>query len=270
MDIMTFWVSEHVAHKVTPHTHDFYQLIYSKTTGGSITIGTTKYAARPHFVYLAKPGTKHSIENHAELYILELKFIAEGAASAELCTLPDAFDISDLPFAREMLELTIREGLIQQLHYHDAANAALRLFFVSCLRKFSKWTRRESDTYAHSSVLDTPGKEQARSDVQILNLKYYIANHLHEKITLDDLAGQVSFNRTFFIKRFQQLFEMPPIKYVNFMRIARSKQLLIQTSLPITVIAAKTGFGSLHYFSRSFHALEGMSPQQFRKIYGKG
>jgi len=269
MDVMAFWVSEHVAHKVTAHTHDFYQLIYCKTGGGRITIDQQEYAARPGHVYLAKPGILHAIENDQQMYLLELKFIAEGAASAELKILPDHFDISELPLAQELLFSVIREGLLQASHYSDAANAALKIFLIHSLRKHALQPIETTHSHLHSNILDIQGHANAHSDVRILNLKYYIANHLQEKITLDELAQEVNFNKTFFVKKFQQLFEMPPMKYVNFMRISRAKQLLLQTSLPITTIASRTGFQSLHYFSRSFRSSEGVSPQEFRKTFGK-
>lgn len=259
MDIMAFWVSEHIAHKVEAHTHDFYQLIFCKTAGGFITVGNKQYVAQASHAYLAKPGVLHGIENNGNMYILELKFIAEGTSAAALHDLPDNWDISEMPFAQELLCATVSEGLSRDLYCNDAVNAALKLFLIHSIRKAanSQPIRR---SYSHSAVLDMQEYENTHNDVRILNLKYYIANHLHENITLADLANEVNFNKNFFVKRFQLLFDMTPMKYVNFMRICRAKQLLTQTALPISIIAEKTGFSSPHYFSRSFRASEDMPP----------
>lgn len=270
MDVVVFWVSEHIAHMVQAHTHEFFQLIYCKKQGGHITVGTSRYAARTDHVYLVRPGVLHAIENKEQMYIVEFKFLAEGTSAAALRILPEQFDISDIPLAREMLFSALREGLERELHYNEAVNSAFKLFLIHTIRKFAGGQLSKQQEYEHSAVLDTADHTVANGDVRILNLKYYISNRLHEKITLSELAAEVNFNKTFFVKRFKILFDMPPMKYVNYMRISRAKQLLIQTSLSVSAIAQKTGFSSPHYFSRSFRALEGQSPQQFREKHRKG
>lgn len=267
MEVMVFWVSQHIAHAVGAHTHDFYQLIYCQTGGGRITIGNNCYSAQADHVYLAPPGVNHAIENEEQMYIMEIKFLAEGRAVPVLRTLPAHYHIADIPFAREMLSLIIQEGLNQAPYYHDSANAALKLFLIQSVRKYTGAGITDARLeYSQTAILGEAAHGKAGSDTRILNLKYYISDRLCEEITLEELAAEVNFSKAFFVKRFQQLFDMTPMKYVNFMRISRAKQLLLQTELSVSTIAARTGFHSLHYFSRSFRASEGVSPQQFRAI----
>ena len=60
------------------------------------------------------------------------------------------------------------------------------------------------------------------------------------------------------------LWGIPPMKYVNGIRIERAKELLAKTDKSITVIAEETGFSSIHYFSRYFKEKEHMTPQAYR------
>ena len=125
------------------------------------------------------------------------------------------------------------------------------------IREFMNEVVYRSHKFSRENFLDRKGRHRVYGIIRLIDSN------------LDELAQEVNFNKTFFVKKFQQLFEMPPMKYVNFMRISRAKQLLLQTSLPITTIASRTGFQILHYFSRSFRSSEGVSPQEFRKTFGK-
>lgn len=264
LDVLAFWFSDHIAHDVVIHTHDFHQLIYCKKGGGYITVGNERLKALTGHVYLSKPGVLHAIEMHEDMHLLEIKFIAEESITA---ILPDHFDISVIPAAQSMLLTAGSEGIKGEVHYDEAANCAFKLFLIHCIRHFTHGTRNKP--YSHSSVLDIPEYAKENNDMKILNLKYYISDRLNEEISLSELADEVSFNKTYFVKRFKILFGMSPMKYVNSMRISRAKQLLLQTSLPISEISLKTGFKSPHYFSRSFRSSESMSPQEFREKHKK-
>ena len=48
-------------------------------------------------------------------------------------------------------------------------------------------------------------------------------------------------------------------------RIRRASALLRESTLPITEIALRCGFGDSNYFSRAFRKASGMTPSQFRK-----
>ena len=261
MNVLAFWFSDHIAHDVGLHTHDFHQLIYCKRGGGYVTVGNTRHKALSGHVYLSKQGSLHSIESAPDMHLLEIKFFADEHILAQL---PSEFDLSELPFARDMLLTSGEEGIKGAFHSDEAANSAFRLFLIHTLRHFSP-DRTNSRPYAHSAILESPENERASRDIKILNLRYYIEDRLGSEITLTDLAGEVNFSKAYFIKRFNLLFDMPPMRFVNLRRVARAKQLIEQTELSLSDIAQKCGFGSLHYFSRIFKSFEGISPNEYRK-----
>ena len=263
MNVLAFWFSDHIAHDVVLHTHDFHQLIYCKSGGGYITLGNKRHKALSGHVYFSKQGELHAIEGSPEMQLLEIKFFAEPSAVAGI---PNEFDLSVIPFAREMLITSGAEGIRGETHSEEAANCAFKLFLIHSLRHFSP-SHPDSKDYVHSAILDTPENAKENSDIKILNLRYYIEDRLGNEITLTELANEVNFSKTYFIKRFNLLFDMPPMKYVNLRRIERAKQLISQTELSLSDIAQKCGFRSPHYFSRTFRSFEGISPQEYRKFH---
>ncbi|MNW17971.1 HTH-type transcriptional activator Btr [compost metagenome] len=59
------------------------------------------------------------------------------------------------------------------------------------------------------------------------------------------------------------------MEYVNRERINRSKELMFRESdIKMHEIAQRVGFDSPSYFSSVFRRIEGLSPEQFKKIHG--
>lgn len=106
--------------------------------------------------------------------------------------------------------------------------------------------------------------EDGNDDTLILNLKNYIDNHLHENLTLDALAEQAHFSKTYFVYRFKSLYGVTPIKYINHLRYQRATALLMNTDFSISEISARVGFRTPHYFSTFFKNYSGVSPTIFR------
>ncbi len=63
---------------------------------------------------------------------------------------------------------------------------------------------------------------------------------------------------------FRRSYGISPLRYVAELRMVRIKNLLRDTDLPVSVVADKTGFDNLGYFSRMFKKHAGMSPREYR------
>jgi AraC-like DNA-binding protein len=92
----------------------------------------------------------------------------------------------------------------------------------------------------------------------------YIAEHLAEPITLDGLAEVAQLSRSRFTSIFRAMTGESPLHYVQIQRIAEARRLLADPELSIKQIAARCGFGDPFHFSKTFRALDGLTPSQFR------
>lgn len=263
MDLHIFFVSDHITARVTPHSHEFFQMIFCQSGHGSITVRDTKYTARPGFVYLAGPGVLHAVETAGDLTLLETKFSAYGAFEKLVSGLPDVFYIGDDPSALELLRQTIQEGFHKREQYSRAADAFYLLFWVRVARKLGPpWEPKPVES--NHAYLDALGERKPDMDTLMIQLRDYIEANLTQPITLDMLASRVHFNKTYFVKRFKELWGFSPMKYVSNLRLQQAERLLLTTELPLSQIAQQCGFSSLHYFSRKFSESYGISPQAYR------
>lgn len=98
---------------------------------------------------------------------------------------------------------------------------------------------------------------------------------LLERLDRDLLSGVVQpleayyrelrISRGYFFELFRAATGLSPVQYINRFRINRAKEDLRFTALSVTEIAEKHGFSSVHYFSKLFSQLAGVSPREFRE-----
>lgn len=92
----------------------------------------------------------------------------------------------------------------------------------------------------------------------------YLQQQFTQPITRKDLADAVGVSENYLSQIFHQDLGISPWEALNRLRIEESKVKLITTSSSITQIATQVGFNDSAYFSRVFHKLVGMSPQEYR------
>lgn len=67
-------------------------------------------------------------------------------------------------------------------------------------------------------------------------------------------------------KLFKQLTGMPPSEYVQSIRHREARRLLRESDLSIEMVGAHVGYADIHYFSRIFRRLEGITATEYRKL----
>lgn len=98
----------------------------------------------------------------------------------------------------------------------------------------------------------------------IFKANAYIKQHLSDKLTLEQMAGKVYVSKSYFCRVIKDEMGCTFTKYVNNLRIEKSKSLLRNTSMSLAEIAYAVGFGDQSYFTRIFKKSEGMSPSKYR------
>ncbi|MCO5236615.1 MAG: AraC family transcriptional regulator [Chitinophagaceae bacterium] len=89
--------------------------------------------------------------------------------------------------------------------------------------------------------------------------------HLHENITLDQLAKEVCVSASYLSALFRQKTHYSPIQLFNSLKIQRASQMLKSTKTPVKQIAEEMGYTDQYSFSRSFKQVMGTSPKNFRE-----
>ena len=90
--------------------------------------------------------------------------------------------------------------------------------------------------------------------------------NLEEPIGLDDLAGYVGLSRRQLERLFQKYLDCVPTRYYLQLRLARARQLLLQTDMSIFDVAFACGFVSAPHFSKCYRDFFGSPPRDERRL----
>jgi len=93
----------------------------------------------------------------------------------------------------------------------------------------------------------------------------YIRHFACQGINVQDVLKKVPLSRRVLESRFRKLLGRTPHQELIRLRIARVRQLLIETSLSLSEIASRVGFEHVEYLSVAFKREVGLSPSEFRR-----
>ncbi|MFJ6726428.1 AraC family transcriptional regulator [Streptomyces sp. NPDC091281] len=83
--------------------------------------------------------------------------------------------------------------------------------------------------------------------------------------TVESLAGSSGLSRAAFARRFSTLVGEPPMAYLTRWRMTTAAQLLRESDVPLTKVAARTGYGSEFAFAKAFKREFGLAPGGYRQ-----
>ena len=91
----------------------------------------------------------------------------------------------------------------------------------------------------------------------------YMEEHLGERMTIDRICRDNLVGRSQLQKLFRDTKGCGVIEFFSMMKIDTAKQMIRDNQLNFTQIADRLGYSSIHYFSRRFHLITGMTPSEY-------
>ena len=93
-----------------------------------------------------------------------------------------------------------------------------------------------------------------------------MAEPLDRPLSNEKMAAIACFSPCHFNRLFHKMTGIPPVQFHYALRIARAKELLIDTDMGVTEICYEVGYSSLGTFITRFGELVGISPTNFRRL----
>jgi len=245
-----------------PHAHpDEWQVMYVIAGMGNVRIGDHWYAVRARDLYMIKPGQMHASDDddRAEPELWEIRFsVADDAAPFALSSIADiARDVRD----PALLE-TMRELIDEYSGQQEGSECLCALLAQELLVRASRLRPGDGE-----GVPAGPPGRHAEAMAQARRLIHF---RFHEPLTVALLAREVSMSPRRFSEVFRQSCGKSPMDYVIDVRLDRAAELLKEGRLTVSQIADRTGFASVHYFSRLFHRRRGVTPTDYMSLAQAG
>ncbi|MEN0676599.1 GlxA family transcriptional regulator [Plesiomonas shigelloides] len=128
-------------------------------------------------------------------------------------------------------------------------------------------------------VVDTAEREQRfyqqfmpsflHGDSMIEKLQRWLAAHLTQPITLNQLSQQGAVTERTLLRRFAKATGYTPYEYLQRLRIQRACELLETTTDSFTLIANQVGYDDSGACRKAFIRIMGLTPSAFRQRFGR-
>ncbi|WP_077619330.1 response regulator transcription factor [Bacillus sinesaloumensis] len=99
---------------------------------------------------------------------------------------------------------------------------------------------------------------------EVIEACKYVSINIEKKISLDEVAGHLFLNPSYFSRLFKKEIGETFVEYVTKSKVNRAKELLEQTIDPVGRICERLGYDNQSYFIKVFKNYVGITPNEYR------
>lgn len=251
--------------EMAAHFHNCMEIGYCYEGRGFGFIEDKKVAYKPGDICVIAPNTIHmfaaqeGMAGKWEWIMADTGAALKGTRYEELGN--DKRLLMDNPAAGNIFPESEYPSLMRKVkmmlhlfHQSEVRANTIKGLLLSFLAEYAACQEEISD--------ETPRQPAQNKMIPVL---VYIQEHYMEKITIQMLAEICALSEEQFRRVFKQVTHTPPLEYLNQYRIKAACKLLLSTEMPISEVAAQTGFVTASTFNRQFAAAKGVSPLKWRQ-----
>lgn len=168
-----------------------------------------------------------------------------------------------LEFSKEMGEI-----LFHKMKDHRVLSAHQQLLNV-----IDALTQLADDKTASSLSSSSYGIEQAmqpdESFSRVEAARQFIESHYHEPIKISDFCKTLHMSESSAYRLFEKHFKESFSEHLKKFRIGKACELLVNSDIPVSLVAERSGFNNLSNFNRQFKEKKQMTPSDFRGQFTK-
>lgn len=92
---------------------------------------------------------------------------------------------------------------------------------------------------------------------------FYLEEHIQQYVSIEEICHDNLIGRSQLQKMFREQHQCGVIEFFSRMKIEFAKQLIRENQMNFTQISDFLGYSSIHYFSRQFKKISGMTPSEY-------
>ena len=258
------WIAPKVTWEGVPHFHEDIEIMTIKEGQVAYFVNGKELLLRAGDTIVVNSNQIHyntTVNGEVAKYVICVLHpsILVNSITVEMQAVRPIIDNQDLPYLR-FRYINERTDSIRNLVLglpdirHDP--------FAITKQFYQIWDiiRKQAETLgATEDVVSDPRMQSFKS------MMHFIANNYQKQITLGDIAANGSVSKSLCNTLFHQYVGESPINYLMHLRCRKVAELLRAGKIPMTDIAALTGFGGVSYMSETFRKFFEKSPREYRK-----
>ena len=245
--------------------HNYFELTYVDRGTLFTTVEGKRYELKEKELMIYGPGQFHTQD------------IPEGCSCSYVTII---FDMETVVYDEES---THYELLLNKVFGYDKKIYTLIKTFVTestsqipymnslmlCLLQETIIRLLQSEFIGKKNDRPVTGARQHYQDELLEKILAYIDETIYEPLSIAELCQKFSMSRSSLQILFKENMDISPKKYINEMKLEKSRQMICENKYTISEIALMLGFNSIHYFSRAFTQKYHMAPSEYSKTLYK-
>lgn len=254
------------AFQIPVHWHDELEIIYVKRGSLNVNIAGESYVGKTGDAFVVSPGNLHFMGSQTGkvdyyTFLFPMKYVTFNAED-----MLDREVLEPLNNGRLMIYpqigKTARDICEELIDIHKLKNSEAEQKIAVQLKTKMTLLQFILKMWQEGLIMDNTTSGRNTVEKEMIS---YIQQNYTEKISLKEFGTQFHLSEKYISRYFKEHFHITLSQYVNHLRLEHARQLLHDTTLPITEVAMQSGYQNVSYFIRSFKETYGMSPLKYRK-----
>ena len=256
----------------SPHSHkDAWEMGCCISGQASVYYGKHIVTLQAGEVFFVPPGVSHAfiLDESIQNTIFVISFTcADGPVKLLRCR-----TLQITPQQEQIISQTIRELMdafsrskpgLRMYHFEPNPDAPLGAEqMILCYLEQLLIGFLRAITMRKGVIITGTHFEKSIGNYQIDTVRRYIREHLHEELSVENLAREFHYSRTRLSVLFKEATGQTINECITFERIAKAKHLLVEGKMSISQISRAVGYTSPQYFSRRFSQIVGCAPSDY-------
>lgn len=254
--------------------HDFWEFVYADKNELLITADNKEICLPQGSMYIHKPMEFHNVRSNGQnapnsvivAFSSESKELFEIAGKVLSCTekekslmagiIEEALNAFSTPLGDPYTEELIRREH-SVFGCEQLISNRLESLLILLIRRF--W---EKGTETHQKE-QKENLRRRKDEVRLRLICDYLLENVERDLSSEDIQKKFYISESSLQKLFQYKVGCGAIQHFQRMKIDRAKELIREKKLNFSEISRKLSFSSIHYFSRRFKAISGMTPSEY-------
>lgn len=257
-------------------SHDFWEFVFVDKGVIDIAADNHSYTLKKDEIIFHKPNEFHNVTGTKNI-APNLIIVSFSTSSPEMDFFQNKIlKLNDIEknllaniimeargFLEQRLDLTYQYELPLKEEETYGSQQLLRLYLEQLLIHL----KRRYMNVVPSTILNiksSPKITKSKNDTEIFQrVLDYMETHLNDHLTIDQICKENLVGRSQLQKIFKEHCGMGIIEHFSFLKIKSAKELIRTGHRNFTQIADIMGYSSIHYFSRQFKKVTGMTPSEY-------
>lgn len=284
------------AFQIPVHWHDELEIIYVKHGKLHVTISGENYIGNPKEAFVVSPGSLHfmgsptgDVDYYTFLFPVEyISFQTDDIMEKTI--------LSPLKHGRVMIKPQINDMAEDICERLIEINTNISYLKKKTSESTEERKNRENHKYNKSDDIAVSNINEANINAQFETkmtlIKFiqkmwqnglilenavngtnttekemitYIRQNYTREISLQEFGMQFHLSEKYISRYFKEHFHITLSQYINHLRLEHARQLLQESTVPVTEVALQSGYQNVSYFIRCFKKMYGVSPLKYRK-----